>query len=442
MTFCRKTIFLSVFAGKSVLKTIFVGAICCLSAGRRCFTNSNFTMRLNVRRLFVALLCSCAFCVAGAQTSTSGFDFALRLLRQHRLEQPGSNLCLSPLSLEMAMGMAANGAAGSTRREIKEAMGWGSMSMSQFDHRQQQLLQQLQSGEDITVELANSVWINKQAGSVKRSFVKANKSYFNAEVTRLPFNASATERINRWCAAHTQDKITNIVEQVDAAVQMYLINALYFKGTWLNRFNEAVTRSDLFNTAHDGGVSVRMMHQQSYFEYAEQPEGQLVEMPFVCVGEQQYSFYVLLPAEGTTADAVLDSLSGTKWQQWIDALRSQEVNLSLPKFRMEYAAQLNTTLQALGIKRAFGAEADFSGISQKPLAIDVVLQKTYLDVTETGAEAAAVTAIAMMRATAMQAPKVKVMRVDRPFLFCLAEKKSGTVLFVGKVENPALFEQK
>jgi serpin B len=380
---------------------------------------------------------SCAATRSSAATTVDSFDFAARLLRRNGTEASGSNLCLSPLSLEMAMAMVANGAEGVTRSEILDAMGWEGLSMSQVDRLQQQRLQLLQGNEDVTIALANSLWVNKQAGSVKRSFIKTNKSYFGAEVTRLPFNAAATERINRWCATHTNDKITSILEQVNPAVQMYLINALYFKGTWINRFSTSATRPDAFTLADGSTEQVPMMHQKSYYDYAELADCQLIDMPFISVGEAQYSLYVALPAEGVSADSLLGGLNGQVWNEWKAQLRSQDVRLSLPKFRVEYTSVLNGTLQALGITHAFSAgQADFSGILQKSLCIDMVLQKTYFDVTESGAEAAAVTAIAMMRSSLPAPHEVKVMTVDRPFLFVLAEKKSGSILFIGKVENP------
>jgi serpin B len=386
----------------------------------------------------MALLASPMSPVVARGADADAFDFAARLLRQSASEQPDANLCLSPASLQMAMAMAANGAEGATRRELLDAMGWKDLSLSQVDRQQQQALSALQGNDDVTVSMANSLWLNKTAGRVKRSFVKANQTYFDAEVTRLAFNSAATERINRWCATQTHDKITQIVEQVNPAVQMYLINALYFKGTWINRFQERATRPETFTLTDGRELQTSMMHQQSYYDYAELPQCQLVDMPFVSVGASQYSLYVALPTEGTPVDSLLCQLDGATWRDWTAQLRSQDVRLGLPKFRVEYSKLLNETLRALGVRRAFDvALADFSGIAPKSLCIDMVLQKTYLDVSESGAEAAAVTAISMMRSSLPAPHEVKVMTVNRPFLFVLAEKRSGQVLFVGKVENPA-----
>jgi serpin B len=387
-----------------------------------------------MKRLFFILM----VCLTSGPLAAQNLDFAARLLRQNRTEHPGENLCLSPASVQMAMAMAANGAEGKTRREILDAMGWEGKSISQVNQIEQKAMQTLQSTEDITVEMANSIWLNRTAGRVKRSFVKTNRTYFDAEVNRLTFNAAATERINRWCATHTHDKITSILDQVDPAAQMYLINALYFKGTWIHRFSEGATRPDAFTPADGQAVQVQMMHQQAYYDYADLPLCQLLDMPFISVGGTQYSLYVALPAEGVTADALLDVLTEATWQEWTSRLRSEDVRLTLPKFRVEYSAVLNQTLQALGVRRAFSAsQADFSGIAPSSLVIDQVLQKTYFDVSESGAEAAAVTAVTMMRTSLPRPHDVRVMNVNRPFLFVLAEKSSGQVLFVGKVENPA-----
>jgi len=380
----------------------------------------------------------CLSCTTAMAQTTPHIDLSARLLKQNISEYPGRNICLSPLSLEMAMGMVSNGAEGNTRQEIFRALNWQGMSQEEINRRQQERMKSLHSNEEITVELANSIWVNKKAARLKRSFVKANKNYFNAEVARLAFNADATQKINKWCADHTRNKIPSIIDQINPAAQMYLINALYFNGTWINKFDSVMTRPEPFHFTGGGETSVSMMHQQSHYDYAETEDCQIIDMPFLSVGKQEYSMYVLLPRKQNTADALLETLDGKKWMELTSALASEEVRLSLPKFKVEYSTSLNKTLEALGIHDAFQAGlADFSGISKTPLCIDQVLQKTFFEVTEQGAEAAAVTAIAMMRSSLVQPNDIKTMTVDRPFLFVLYEKSSNTILFIGKIENPA-----
>lgn len=377
-------------------------------------------------------------CFATMAQGPSHIDLSARLLQQNISESPGRNICLSPLSLEMAMGMISNGAGGNTRQEIFQALGWQGMTQDEVNRRQQERMKALRSNEEITVELANSIWINKKAGKPKRAFVKANKNYFNAEVARLTFNADAAVKINKWCADHTRNRIPSIIDQLNPAAQIYLINALYFNGTWINHFDSNMTRPAAFHLPGGGETTVSMMHQQSHYDYAETEDCQIIDMPFLSVGKQEYSMYVLLPGEGTSADALLETLNGEKWAELTSALASEEVRLALPKFKIEYGTLLNRTLQDLGIRDAFAAGlADFSGISKTPLCIDQVIQKTVFEVTEKGAEAAAVTAISMMRSSIVQPDDIKKMTVDRPFLFTLYEKSSNTILFIGKIENPA-----
>lgn len=381
----------------------------------------------------------CLSCTTAIAQTPSHIDLSTRLLQQNISESPGRNICLSPLSLEMAMGMVSNGAEGNTRQEIFQTLGWQGMTQEEVNRRQQERMRALRSNEEITVELANSIWVNKKTGKPKRTFVKANKNYFNAEVARLAFNADAAAKINKWCADHTRNKIPNIIEQINPGAQMYLINALYFNGTWINQFDSNMTRPEPFRLAGGGETSVSMMHQQNYYDYTETEDCQVIDMPFLSVGKQEYSMYILLPDKQTSPDALLETLNEKKWRELTSALTSEEVRLTLPKFKIEYSTLLNKTLETLGIRDAFHAGlANFSGISKTPLYIDQVLQKTVFEVTEQGAEAAAVTSISMMRSSLIQPDDIKTMTVDRPFLFILYEKSSNTILFIGKIENPAL----
>lgn len=394
-------------------------------------------MKILIRFLSSALLGCLATLPLCAQDMKSNMDVTARLLQQHQKEHADANFCLSPLSLQMAMAMVVNGAEGATQSEILNALGWKGQNLSQVNRAQNKCLQNMASDEDITVHIANSLWVNKQSKSLKRTFRRNVREYFDAEIARLSFNEAATERINSWCSEKTMGKIPTIVNQVEPAAQLYLINALYFKGAWINSFDPENTRPNAFRLTTGEEERVPMMSHQRYYDYAETDLCQMVKMPFRNVGEQSYSLYILLPKEDLTVSALLDRLSGEEWQRTTAQLRSQEVHLTLPKFRLEYTTPLNQTLRHMGIVRAFNASlADFGGISNTPLCIDLVIQKTFFDVTETGAEAAAVTAVAMLRSTAIKAHEVREMCVDHPFLFVLAEQKSGVVLFAGKVEDP------
>lgn len=388
-----------------------------------------------VSRIFQAALLIVGTCPVAAFAAPR-VEMATRLLQENAATRPGGNVCLSPFSLQMAMAVAVNGAGGNTRREILQTMGWVGLSTEEVNFRMQSVIETLTHSEGITVETANSIWINKKVASPRRSFIKACRSYLGAEVSRLPFNVDAAAKINKWCADHTADRIPTIIDTVDPAAELYLLNALYFKGAWVNPFNAALTAPRPFHIAAGSPVQAPMMTQQSYYAYAETTTCQAVEMPFVSIGRQKYSLYVLLPKPGTTADALLETLP-VQWESVTEALSSEDVRLTLPKFKMEYSTALNGTLMKMGIHDAFQpGRAHFDAMSKTPLYLNLVLQKTFIEVSEEGVEAAAVTAIAMTRSAAPRPHDVKVMTVDRPFLYLLVEKSSGTLLFVGKVENP------
>jgi serine protease inhibitor len=354
--------------------------------------------------------------------------FTFDLLK--KANRPDSNLFLSPLSASMALGMTMNGAAGETWNQMRGVLGFGNLTQEEINDAYRTLLELL-VGLDSTVEtaIANSVWA-KLGVPFHEAFLDAVRDAFDAEVEALDFaSPGASDRINGWVDEKTRGRIEDIVpEVIPPEVVMYLINAIYFKGTWTFQFDRSDTRGQPFHLANGSSRTVPLMTLQGDLPYRLDDRFQAVDLPY---GGRAFSMTVLLPHEGVTVDDVVASLDEATWAEIADGFQETEVQLFLPRFRMAYERTLNDDLKALGMVDAFDGRADFSRLSPVPtLQISAVKQKSWVDVNEEGTEAAAVTVVEIIETSL---PQIPVVRVDRPFLFVIRERLSGTILFVGKI---------
>ncbi|MBN8588990.1 MAG: serpin family protein [Rhodothermia bacterium] len=368
-----------------------------------------------------------------AQKSNSfGFDLLRQTLAN---EQQGTNVVLSPLSVSMAFGLAMNGAKGITRTEMENTLGLGGSSADEINQTYRELLDQLPKLDDkVQLDLANAIWYDKQFGTtVKPDFLTTNQSYFNAKVTSLDFkNPTSVSTINNWVNTVTNGKIAKILDSISDSEVMFLMNALYFKGVWTNEFDEKATTNYPFTLASGSSKDVAMMKQSGQMSYAENDFVQVVDLPY---GNGTYAMTVLLPKDGITLNNIVTNLP-TKWDGWQSSMRKQKIDLKLPRWKTSYDVTLNGILQAMGIKTAFvGGMADFTGIADARLSISKVKHKTFIEVNEKGTEAAAVTSIGI-EVTSM--PTTPQMVVNRPFLFVIREKATGTILFLGRIDDPTV----
>jgi serine protease inhibitor len=347
-----------------------------------------------------------------------------------------SNVFLSPLSASFSLGMTMNGAAGTTFDEMRSALQFGSMSQQEIDASYKSLIALLTSLDPaVTMQIANAIWY-RQGFPFNQSFLDTTKAYFDAEVRGLNFAdvAGSLGAINGWVNTKTNGKIPTILETIDQQDVMFLVNAIYFNGSWRSKFDAAETIDAPF-TAFDGSKeSLRLMHRNATMAYAETDAYQAVDLPY---GNGAFSMTVVLPKAGRDVESVAASLTPAAWQSLTGRFNgSALVDLYLPKIKLSYQRQLASDLVALGMKAAFvPGGADFTRMSPagKDLYIAFVKQKTFVDVHEEGTEAAAVTVTGIR---VISAPITQTMRVDRPFLFVLRERLSGTILFMGKIVRP------
>jgi serpin B len=341
-----------------------------------------------------------------------------------------ANVFISPLSISMAFNMVLNGAVGATADEIVAALRAKGYAVNDINEHSRLLRSELTSVDPSTqLSIANSIWY-RQGFPVKDAFLEVNRSSYAAEVSALDFSSpAAPAQINSWCAKQTNDKIKSILEETPSEAVMYLINAVYFKGIWASRFDKNNTREENFYTADSKTNQVQMMRQTAMFKHASDEYGEYLELPY---GNKAFSMVVLLPDESKTPEDMVEHLSSEQWSRTVESMYGKEVNLSLPKFKVEAKYEMEKTiLRALGMNIPFTRFADFSNISDAALLISRVIHKTFVEVSEEGTEAAAVTSISMDFASAAPAAPIDFI-VNKPFVFVIRENSTGVILFMGK----------
>jgi serine protease inhibitor len=360
-------------------------------------------------------------------------------------ESPDANIFISPLSVGMALGMTVNGAAGATRDSMLAALQLAGVPMDDVNRSYRSVIDLLR-GLDPRVDftLANSIWYRSTFATPGQAFLDDTRTYFDAQVRGLDFSApSAAPTINAWVSEQTHGKIPEIVDSpIDSDVVMYLINAIYFKGSWTQKFDADLTHDGPFTLRSGATVTASMM---SHADGAPAParlyvgDGvTVVDLPY---GGGAYAMTIALPASAAGIDSLSAQLTEERWDAWIAGLDSADVIVTMPKFKLTFDRRLEPQLTDLGMGIAFcfSPASDFSrmypGARPGDVCISKVKHKTYVDVYEEGTEAAAVTSVEMGVTSAPAGPLR--LRVDHPFIVAIRERLTGTILFLGRVVNPA-----
>lgn len=372
--------------------------------------------------------------LAEQQLSLAANNFGFHVFREVSAGSEDENVFISPLSISFALGMAYNGAAGTTEAGMRQVLGYDALELAEVNEAYRGLIDLLEGLDPkVQLEIANSVWYREGFG-VEAGFLERNETYFDAQVQSLDFSAAdAAQTINDWVDAATHGRIPEIVDDpISADLVMFLINAVYFKGTWTLQFDPEDTSQASFTRAGGSQVTVPMMRLEGDLFAFENDELQAVDLAY---GDGHYRMAVVLPRPGVSLDAVIAGLDAPTWATWMAQLTEQEANLSMPRFEMTFETSLADTLKQLGMDAAFNpGEADFSGINpMAELYISDVKHKTFLKVDEEGTEAAAVTSVEV---GVTSVPQIFTMVVDRPFLIVIHDTHSQSMLFMGRVGNP------
>lgn len=362
-------------------------------------------------------------------------DFAstLSLELYRKLGEKTDNWLVSPFSLQCALGMLSNGAAEETHDEILYTLGLSQYSQEEVNTYFKKLIEGLSTvNSAITVKTANSVWGNAGV-PLKEDFQKMNIENYSAMVSQLDFSdPSAVDQINAWCNQTTEGLIPSILDEVNPTAIVYLLNSLYFKARWESEFAPEKTQEGDFSALSGKMVKADFMQTQRMAAYV---ENEWFTSTSLSYQNGSYVMRLILPQPEISIDQVLQALSESDGNLWKNVVLA-DINLKMPRFALENKLDLVSALQALGMKKAFTNEADFSSMSDIATYISLVQQATRLKVDEEGSEGAAVTVIGGDLMSPLPEEKVDFF-LDRPFLFQILEPATGTVLFMGQVGTPA-----
>lgn len=374
---------------------------------------------------------------------TGNTDFALNLYQL--LKTKGGNLFYSPYSISEALAMTYGGARGDTEKQVAAAMRFQLSQTSlhpAFNSLDIELAKRGQGakgadGKGFRLNVVNAIWGQKDF-KFTASYLDLLAQNYGAGMRIVDYKTqseAARQTINQWVSDQTEAKIKDLLPQgsVNGLTRLVLTNAIYFNAAWASQFTKNMTQDGQFKLLDGSTVTVPLMRQQKSFRYGESADYQAVELPY---DGSQLSMVILLPRQGGF-DNFEKALNSAQLKTILDNLKNSEVNLSMPKFTVTSEFSLNQALSDLGMPAAFSASAaDLSGMDgAKDLYISDVVHKAFVTVDEAGTEAAAATGV-IVGTTAMPL-EVKQMKIDHPYIFLIRDIPTGTVLFLGRVVNPA-----
>ncbi|MEZ6185086.1 MAG: serpin family protein [Planctomycetota bacterium] len=347
-----------------------------------------------------------------------------------RAHRPGENLGISPASLAMALHMAAEGADGETRAELVRVLGVEGLPLGECNRL---LLGQLDDQRDVTLRLANSVWSSDRCGALLPGFAEVLTRDFKAHAAVLDFDdPQSVKTINAWVSERTEGMIPELLDRIPAEAAAYLINALYFQGSWTQAFDPKQTRPAAFTLQDGSKREVQLMHRSARARFLRDANADVVELPYGAQGGA--SMWLAVPRDDATLATLVEGLDLGTLARWSEKAHVMQGEVYLPRFKLSAKLELSSALRAVGIERALdAARADFTPVAERgeDLYISRVLHETVVEVDEQGTKAAAATAVELgVRGMPMT------VRCDRPFLFVIQEHSTGSLLFVGAVYRP------
>ena len=343
---------------------------------------------------------------------------------------------VSPLSVTYLMSMLANGADGETQQQILATLGWAGEGIQQpslqdiNDYSRMLIEKTARLDKAVTVEIANYVAVNKEF-KLNSKFQKSVERDYRAGVESLNFTSPSTlKRINDWCNDRTHGMIPSIINELDPDAVSYLMNAIYFNGTWKDKFSKEETKQEMFRGYTRDIQYVDMMHRHGEYFYADGDGYSAVSIPY---GNGAFRMTVILPTEGSFLRDVMASMDGGKFQALQRSMEKCNVDLKIPRFTTEVDLPLNDIISALGAPLIFSSQADFSQFARGDFYVSKMFQKAKIEVSEEGTKAAAVTAaIMMMSAVRPEKKRNVVFHADSPFAYIISENSTGSIYFMGQ----------
>lgn len=364
-------------------------------------------------------------------------DFAFDIFKSITNDEKDKNVFISPISLTFALSMVYNGAGGQTAGNMSETMNINGIDLDKLNDSMLYLKYKLSKTKQSKVSIANSLWANNQI-TFKDKFKTDMSKYYKAEIEELDFSdPKSPDVINKWVKDSTNGMIEKMVEQMTPQEILYLMNAIYFKGTWTKEFDKEHTYEKDFHKT-DGSTSKIKMMTKSGVEliYTNNDKYKAVRLPY---GEdERLGLIMILPSRDSNINNLLKDFNSKEYKKLSDNMNKQELeNLIIPKFKMRYKRDLIGDLQSLGMTLPFTDSADFTGLTElQNILISKVFQKAVIDINEEGTEASAVTSITIKMTSAPMNDDPIEFIADRPFMFILNDKDTDTILFMGVFNDP------
>jgi len=354
-----------------------------------------------------------------------------------RYKSKDGNILYSPYSIFSALAMTYEGAKGKTAEEMQAVFHFPQDAFIRRSSYLEIYKKINKKDKEYTLSTANALWAQKDYKFLEDYFNLVDK-YYGGKATNLDFIKETEESrlvINSWVEEQTNNKIKDLIPPgfITPSTRLVLTNAIYFKGFWLKQFDKEDTKEEDFRVSPDTKIKVQMMHLTGEFNYAETEKLQILELPYV---GNELSMLIFLP-KGDDLKVVEESLNPEKLSEWKKLLRNEEVNVSLPKFKLETKYFMAEDFMEMGMPTAFTpGEADFSGMTgNKDLHISQVIHQAFVEVNEEGTEAAAATAV-VTKGMPIRLEPIKIFKADHPFIFIIQDRDMGNILFIGRVSDP------
>ncbi len=365
--------------------------------------------------------------------------FAFNLYKEI-LKTEDDNLLISPFSISTAMAMAYGGSGGETKNQMSRTL-FFDPDMNRFHNEFTKHVKNIEklAGDDLELNIVNGMWVQYDYPFLN-SYIETLKNYYGPVYHEADFKFDREKErreINEWVENKTNNKIIELIREgiLVEDTRLVLVNAIYFLSNWLEEFDKELTQTRNFNLDANNQVEAKFMSKEAEFKYYEDEQAQVLEIPYA---GKNFSMLLLLPGENTALPAFESKFDPGMYQYYIDNLRQQKVQLLLPKFKMRFHTNLEEIMVKMGMPLAFSDRADFSRMTDEDdLKIDRVIHQAFIEIDEKGTEAAAATAVTIIRKVSMPNDQI-IFKADRPFKFIIKENESNTILFMGRVMNPAI----
>lgn len=357
-------------------------------------------------------------------------DFACNLFRTIYEQQGDGTFVVSPISVSYVLGMLNEGASGKTRQQITNVLGLSGSTQKINEYFKTMIHKVSRADSNVTLQIANCIDVNSAMGIRLIPQYKADmQQYYDAQIDALDFTKrSSLDKINNWCNKHTGGMIPTAVDRLEPDAVMYLLNAIYFKANWTEKFDPEDTHYMHFRKQNGTAVKHKMMYRQARALYGKNEICQMLYLPY---GNKDFGMYILLPVKGKTTADIIQRLSARELEQQLKGMKDENVDILIPRFSTSSETTLNHVLSAMGMPLAFTSRAELTNMAQgeKALYVSLIDQKTKIEVNEDGTEGTARTLLRALKGD--EPPKIVDFHATRPFVYLIIEKHSGAIFFMG-----------